>query len=160
MKTPPSPASRFASVLALGCALLAFAPVPQALAQKKIPTPVPFTPALLTQVEKVINALSADAKALEELQAINHETELDPTVADTDAAMAKKYPKLTAAEQAAGFKPHEFIGALITLFVTNRGIDNEEAADGTKVTQANSDFVKANRDRVKTILNVVMGGKS
>ena len=159
MKKPLFFTRRFASVLALGCTLLVFSPAPQALAQKKTPPPVALTPVLLDEIEKVVNKLAADAPALEELQAVNHENELDPTVAGSDDAMAKKYPKLAASEQAVGLKPHEFIGALITVFMTNRSVDNEEAADGKAVTQANSDFVKANHDRVKAIVKIVMGEK-
>ena len=156
MTTPCSFPARLVCALTLGCALLAFAPAPSALAQKKMPPPVTLTPALLDQAEKVSRGLLADASALAELRALNHENELDPTVPDTDEAIAKKYPGLAKVYQAAGMKPHEFIGVLITLLVADRYVDRPATPD-REVTQANVDFVKANRERVKAIIKMVKG---
>ncbi len=154
---PPRPLSRrLALALGLGCALLMLSPPTPAFAQKKMPPPVTLTPALLDQVEKVTKLLSADADAKTELDAINHDDTLDPTVADTDDAMLKKYPRLASVYNAAGLKPHEFVGAFITLLVAHSYVQEDKPADA-EMTQANIDFAKANQERIKPIVKVVTG---
>ena len=153
MKHPRFLSARFASALALGCALLAFAPLQSAQAQMKI---LPLSMDKIDKMGKLVQTVNADPAA----KAAMEETSKDEAVAtammsggSVNDTINTKYPKAAALYKAAGTTPDEFFATVMSVSMAATG-----STDGTSdaaVAKTNVDFYNANKEKIDKIMETM-----
>lgn len=117
--------------------------------QARMAGAIPLTTQLLDKLDKLSQAIAADAETKMQYVTSGKDSSIAPETAES--AIAAKYPKLAAAFKSAGMTVDEFIKTMSTLPMTaalaEMGGTPEE---GTAA--ANIAFYKANKDRVRAAL--------
>ncbi len=139
---------RLLSALALGCALLAFAPL--AHAQIKI---VPLSMDKIDKVTKFVQSVESDPAK----KALMEEADKDEAVVTAmtsggsiNDVIDKKYPKASAVYKAAGFTPDDFMATVVSISMASTGM-TEGVAD-VDVAKKNVEFYKANQEKVDKLM--------
>ena len=151
MKTPRLLSIRFASALALGCALLAFAPQPSAQAQVKVVT---LTNDNFEKVSKFVQTVNADPAAKAAMDEMGKDQDLATammTGASSGDTINTKYPKAAAIFKSAGITPDDFFTTLMSLGMAAQG-----ATDGTSdaaIAKANVEFYNANKEKIEKVMS-------
>ena len=137
---------RLFSAIALGCALLAFAPLQSAQAQMKV---IPLSMEKIDKMSKLVQSVNADPAA----KAAMEETSKDEAIAtammsggSVNDTIKTKYPKADALYKAAGTTADEFFATVMSVSMAATG-----ATDGTSdaaVAKANVDFYTANKEKI------------
>lgn len=136
---------------------LAFAAAPPLRAetpasQIKAAGAIPLTTDLLDKMDKAVKALTADADAKAELNAMPNDPSATPeTLA---AAISAKCPKAAADFKSAGIAPGEFLKAINAIMAC--GMSDDMAKSSDKTAAANAAFLTANKDKCDAVFSGFM----
>src|SRR5438270_8995384 len=138
------------------CAVAVFAAVPALRAeippdQIKAAGAIPLTTELLDKMDKVVKALTTDAAAKAELNAMPNDPNL--TAEGSGAAISSKCPKPTDHFKSAGITPEEFMKAITAMMAVGMAevMGGDLAKSTDKTVAANAAFVAANKTRTESI---------
>ncbi len=140
-------------MLALGCALLAFAPVPSAQAQMKI---IALSMDKLDTMSKLVQSVNADPAAKAAMEEAGKDEAISTAMmsgASVNDTINTKYPKAAALYKAAGTTPDDFFATVMSISMAATG-----ATDGTSdpaVAKTNIDFFNANKDKIEKIMETM-----
>ena len=148
MKLPRFLTSRFAAVLALGCALLALAPAAQA--QIKV---VPLTMDKVDKAAKFVQGVEADPAK----KASMEEADKDEAVVSAMSSggsindvVNTKYPKAAAVYKAGGFTPDDFLALVVSISMASTGLS--EGVSDPAVAKANVEFYNTNKEKIDKLM--------
>jgi hypothetical protein len=144
--------SRLAIASAFTVAVLGFAAAPGLRAetppdQIKAAGAIPLTTELLDKMDKAVKALTADAAAKAELNAIPNDP--NQTAEGWGAAISSKCPKAKEHFKSAGTTPEEFFKAMLAMMAC--GMSDDMAKSSDKAAAANAAFLAANKDKCDAV---------
>lgn len=139
---------RLFPALALGCALLAFAPL--AHAQIKV---VPLSMDKVDKVTKFVQSVESDPAK----KAAMEEADKDEAVVTAmtgggsiNDVINSKYPKAAAVYKAAGLTPDDFMATVVSISMASTGMS--DGVDNVDVAKKNVEFYNANKDKVDKLM--------
>ena len=113
---------------------------------------ISLTTDLLDKMDKAVKALTADAAAKAELNAMPNDP--NQTAEGWGAALSSKCPKATEHFKSAGITPEEFFKAILAIMACAFSDDMAKSSD--KAAAANAAFVTANKDKCDAVFGGFM----
>ena len=117
---------------------------------------ISLTTELLDKMDKVVKALTTDAAAKAELNAMPNDP--NQTAEGWGAAISSKCPKATEHFKSAGITPEEFMKAITAMMAVGMAevMGGDLAKSTDKTVAANAAFAAANKNRVDAVIGGFM----
>ena len=141
------------TLLVLGCALLALAPL--GCAQRPRSNRVPRTTARFDALDRLAASLNAVPANKATVQEMNRDQAILKAMdnGSLNAVVDSKYPKVAALYQAAGLTPQDLLQTVVSVSLAENGIDTSRTDPAT--AKANVAFYNANKERVAKVIRAV-----